>query len=259
MNAKQRGWMSNPQVVAALEQLGTTQPKDVVELLQAPEDAVAQKACWLLGQFGDKRYSQALLQTLYSNRSTLWMSSSVALSLLESKRPTRRLIALLLDSERAREQRYAAGYALAFTNCALRDPRVTDVFLTVVQDQHVPSNVRGVVAEGLGNMFGGCFGGPGDQESRYDETGQVLMGLLHDPAPEVRFWAAFAVGSLRSRPALPALEQLARTDTAWFGGWWTVGEEASDAMDRIEGREPPARVGLTKEQALQQGRTLSDP
>jgi hypothetical protein len=108
-------------------------------------------------------------------------------------------------------------------------------------------------------MFGGCFGGPGDQESRHEETGQVLIGLLHDPAPEVHFWAAFAAGSLRYRPALPTLEQLARTDTAWFGGWWTVGEEASDAMDRIEGREPPARVGLTKEQALQQGRTLSEP
>jgi len=251
--------MSNPQVVAALEQLGTTQPKDVVELLQAPEDAVAQKACWLLGQFGDKRYSPALLHALYSNRSALWISSSVALSLLDSKRPTRRLIALLLDSGRAREQRYAAGYALAFTNCALRDPRVADVFLTVVRDRHVPSNVRGVVAEGLGNMFGGCFGGPGDQASRYDETGQVLIGLLHDPAPEVRFWAAFAAGSLRYRPALPTLGQLARTDTAWFGGWWTVGEEASDAMDRIESREPPARVGLTREQAQQQGRTLSDP
>jgi HEAT repeat protein len=255
MSAKKPGWMSNPQIVAALEQLGTTQPKDVVELVQTPDDAIAQKACWLLGQFSDKRYSQALLRVLSGDRSALWMPSAVALSLLESKRPTRHLIALLLDPQRAGEQRYAAGYALAFTSCALRDPRVTDAFVTVVQNQRVPSNVRGVVAEGLGNMFGGCFNGPGDQESRYDETGQVLIGLLHDPAPEVRFWAAFAVGSLRYRPALPALKQLASTDTAWFGGWWTVGEEASDAIDRIEGREPPARVGLTKEQALQQGRT----
>jgi HEAT repeat protein len=111
------------------------------------------------------------------------------------------------------------------------------------------------MAEGLGNMFGGCFSKPGEQASRYDEAGQVLIGLLDDPSPEVRFWAAFATGSLRYHPALPALKQLARTDTAWFGGWWTVGEEASDAMDRIEGREPPERVGLTKEQALQQGRT----
>lgn len=256
MNAKKHEWTSNPQIVAVLEQLGTIQPKEVVELVQAPDDAVAQNACWLLGQFRNKRYSQALLRALYSNRSTLWMPSAGALSLLDSKRPTRHLIALLLDSQRASEQRYAAGYALAFTNCALRDPRVIDAFVTVVQDQQVASNVRGVVAEGLGNMFGGCFGGPGDQESRYDETGEVLMGLLHDPAPEVRFWAAFAVGGLRYRPALPALKQLARTDTAWFGGWWTVGEEASDAIDRIEGREPPVRVGLTKEQALQQGRIV---
>ena len=256
MSTKKHEWMSDAQIVAAMEQLGTTEPKDVVELVQAPDDAVAQKACWLLGRFGNKRYSQALLHVLYSNRSALWMRSAVALSLLESKRPTRHLIALLLDPQRASEQRYAAGYALGFTSCALRDPRVTETFITVVRDQDVPSYVRGVVAEGLGNMFGGCFGGPGDQESRYDEAGQVLTDLLHDLAPEVRFWAAFSVGSLRYRPALPALQQLARNDTAWFGGSWTVGEEASDAIDRIESREPPTRVWLTKEQALQQGRTV---
>jgi HEAT repeat protein len=184
------------------------------------------------------------------------MPSAIALSLLESKRPTRHLIALLLDPQRASEQRYAAGYALGFTSCALRDSRVTDTFSSVVQDRHIPANVRGVVTEGLGNMFGGCFGGPGDQESRYEEAGQVLLDLVHDPAPEVRFWAAFAAGSLGYRPALPVLEQLAHTDAAYFGGWWTVGEEASDAIDRIEGREPPERTGLTKEQALQQGRAV---
>jgi HEAT repeat protein len=251
MSAKKHERMFEPQVVAALQELGTTQHKDVVDLVQAPDDMVAQKACWLLGRFGKKRDSQALLHALSSNRSTLWMSSAVALSLLESKRPTRHLIPLLLDPQRASEQRYAAGYALGFTSCALRDPCVTDAFLTVVQDQHVPSNVRGVVAEGLGNMFGGCFGGPGNQKARYDEAGQVLIVLLHDSAPEVRFWAAFAAGSLRYLAALPALKQLARTDIAYFGGWWTVGEEASDAIDRMEGREPPERVGLTKEQALQ--------
>ena len=147
-------------------------------------------------------------------------------------------------------QRYAAaaGYALAFTNCALRDPRVTGAFVTVVRAGHAPPNLRGVMAEGLGNVFSGCFGGQGYQESTYDETGQVLIGLLHDLAPEVRFWVAFALGSLRYRPALPELRRLASTDTAWFGGWWTVGEEASDAIDRIEGREPPERaVGLFRE------------
>jgi HEAT repeat protein len=256
MSAKQHGWTSNPQVVIILEQLGTTQPKDVVGLVQAPDDAVAQNACWLLGQFSDKRHSRALLQALYSSRSVLWMPSAVSLTLLDSKRPTRHLIALLLDPQRATEQRYAAGYALAFTNCALRDPRVIGAFVTVVRDQHAPPNLRGVVAEGLGNLFSRCFGGQAYQEPTYDETGQVLISVLHDLAPEVRFWAAFALGSLRYRPALPELQQLANSDTAWFGGWWSVGEEASDAIDRIEGREPPERVGLTKEQALQQGRTF---
>ncbi len=252
MSTKPQQWKSNPEVIAVLEQLGTTEPEDVVGLVQAPDDTVAQQACWLLGQFGNKRYSQVLLQALYSNRSILWMPSAVSLTLLDSKRPTRQLIALLLDPQRASDQRYAAGYALAFTNCALRDPRVAGVFMTVAGDQHAPPNVRGVMAEGLGILFSG----QGYQNPKYDETGQLLISLLHDLAPEVRFWAAFALGSLRYRPALPELQQLASSDTAWLDGWWTVGEEAADAIDDIEGRESPVRVGLTKEQALQQGRTF---
>jgi HEAT repeat protein len=256
MRTKQHPWMSNPQVVAALEQLGTTQPNEVVALVQAPDDTVALNACWLLGQFRNKQHSRALLQALYSDRPSLWMPSAVSLTLLDSKRPTQHLIALLLDPQRASEQRFAAGYALAFTSCALRDPCVVDVFVAVVRDQQAPPNVRGVVSEGLGNLFSQCFGGQEHQGSTYEETGQLLINLLHDLAPEVRFWAAFALGSLRYRPALSKLERLASSDTAWFGGWWSVGEEASDAIDRIEGREPPERVGLTKEQALQQGLTI---
>src|SRR5262245_39098862 len=121
MSAKKREWISDPQIVAVLEQLGTTQLKDVVELVQAPANAVAQNACWLLGQFRNKRYSTALLRALHSDRSTLWMPSAVSLTLLDSKRATRHLIALLLDPQCDGEQRYAAGYALAFPNCALRD------------------------------------------------------------------------------------------------------------------------------------------
>jgi hypothetical protein len=57
----------------------------------------------------------------------------------------------------------------------------------------------------------------------------------------VRFWSAFALGSMRYHAALPVLRKLAAGDTASFGNWWTVGEEASDAVDWIEGHEPPGR------------------
>jgi hypothetical protein len=40
---------------------------------------------------------------------------------------------------------------------------------------------------------------------------------------------------------VPVLRELAADDTASFGNWWTVGEEASDAVDWIEGREPSGR------------------
>ena len=61
----------------------------------------------------------------------------------------------------------------------------------------------------------------------------VFIEALQAPEPEVRFWSAFALGQLRDRGALPALERLATTDRAVVPGWWAVTEEARDAITAI--------------------------
>ena len=64
--------------------------------------------------------------------------------------------------------------------------------------------------------------------------------MLRDPAPEVRFWSAFAQGWLRDPRALPELRRLAAEDTAEVPGWWSVGKEAADTIPIVEqgwGRE----------------------
>ncbi len=153
---------------AALKDLGVTGPDDLVVLLNDPDDARATQACWLLGHVGTKTHSTALLRALRGRRPALWMPSAVALSVLESKRSTRGLIQLTRDTTCPADQRYAATYALGFTSAALGDVRHTDVianaFMTVLRNPEEPPHLRGVAVEGLGNLFGGCFGG-GDQRA----------------------------------------------------------------------------------------------
>lgn len=237
---------ADPEMIEALQHLGVSCTNDLLVLLDDPDDERAARACWLLGRLRKKRFSRALLNTLCSDRSALWIPSAVALTLVESKRPTRRLIEVTLDLRLPADQRYAAAYTLAFTTTALQDMRwngvIADTFMTVLGNNEEPPHLRGVVAEGLGNMFSGCFGNGDRSGSVYNNAGNLLIVTLRDPAPEVRFWFAFALGAIRFHSAVPALRVLANTDNGYFGDWWTIGEEASDAIDRIEGREPPDRT-----------------
>jgi HEAT repeat protein len=230
----------HPDGQAQLAALGAADADALVALVDADDDT-ALAAISLLGRVGRKPHSAPLLRVLAGPRAELWMASAVALTLLESRRPTGRLLALL-DEVSAEEQRFAVAYALAFTRCALADPRVRPALMRVLGDGAAPARVRGIAAEGLGNMLGSCFGVGAARDAAFAATGDLLIAMLDDPAPEVRFWATFALGSLRYRAALPRLREVAATDAASFGGWWTVGAEASDAIDNIEGREPPERI-----------------
>ncbi len=69
-----------------------------------------------------------------------------------------------------------------------------------------------------------------------------MVDDLHDAEPEVRFWSAFSLGQLRARQARTALAVLVDDDTL-LPGWWSVGDEAADALMLIAGREPPDRDG----------------
>jgi hypothetical protein len=64
-----------------------------------------------------------------------------------------------------------------------------------------------------------------------------MIDMLKDPNAEVRFWSAFGLGKLRTTAPVPLLCGLT-ADTTLVHGWWTVGKEASDAIDFIEGRSP---------------------
>jgi len=97
-------------------------------------------------------------------------------------------------------------------------------------------SVRAQALEGLGNKL--------SQEvalNLYQEAVTVIIGVLDDAEAEIRFWACFAVSALELKEALPKLEILARNDRAIVLGWWSVGEEAEDAITLMNGGEPPLR------------------
>ena len=109
--------------------------------------------------------------------------------------------------------------------------------LDVLSDTDRTGRVRGQAAGAIAEQLE--FSSSADPMRRVAEA--TLLELLHDPSPMVRFWSAFALGKLRTTAALPVLQEL-KKDRTPVPLWWTVGEEASDAIELIEGRHPPARV-----------------
>jgi HEAT repeat protein len=234
-------------MTSMVEQLGASDPDELIPLLQSSNSRLAARACSALGSTGKKAFSTVLLTVLQGRRPSLWMPAAAAISQLESRRTVRPLIQLMLDPSRSARQRQAAAYALSFTWTALADARYTtsigEAFVTVLQNQHEPTGLRGQAAEGLAYLHGPCAGAARDRRRRaYRVAGQILITALDDPAPEVRFWSAFALGSMRYRAALPILRKLARRDKERFGNWWTVGEEAGDAVGLINGHPLPVRI-----------------
>lgn len=131
-----------------------------------------------------------------------------------------------------------AAWALGFGEVPghLRESTV-HALLEVLIDMTRAEAVRGQVAEAVAEQL--AFSRGVDPLRRAAET--RLIETLTDASSEVRFWSAFALGTLRTRRALPQLRTLTGDETP-LPGWWTVGEEAADAIDRIDGREPPDRL-----------------
>jgi HEAT repeat protein len=110
--------------------------------------------------------------------------------------------------------------------------------LGVLVDTARQPEVRGQVAEAFAQEFEFAE----DTDPLRQAAELALIDLLDDESAIVRFWAAFGLGSLKARRALPLLRALTSDDT-FVPRWWTVGEEAADAVERVEGRVPPERVG----------------
>jgi HEAT repeat protein len=110
--------------------------------------------------------------------------------------------------------------------------------LAILGNMAEDARIRGTAAETLGVILSSA-----DRRRKvFRQAARVLVDALHDPAPEVRFWAAYALGEMQSRVALDELRRVADSDQAMCPGWWLVRDEASGAIDRIQGQPWPERV-----------------
>jgi hypothetical protein len=107
--------------------------------------------------------------------------------------------------------------------------QVVGGLLAIVTDDGLPPSQRGFAAEAVGEQLE--FARRGRLRSLAISR---LIDALGDPEPEVRFWAAFSLGTLRAARARGHLVRLTADPTP-VPGWWSVGNEAHDAIRRIDG------------------------
>jgi HEAT repeat protein len=162
----------------------------------------------------------ALLDAVADADAVVRWEAAKALTALGDKRAVPPLIALMQGTGES-GQRTAAAYVLGW----LYDARAVVPLVHVLRNTQEAPELRGQAAEALAYI--------GNRRAV-----PALLVALEDPSPEVRLWSAFALGELRDQRAVSPLERLAATDTAPVPGWWTVGEEAREALKRLE--EGPA-------------------
>lgn len=237
------------QHVATLIQSGVDSVEALQYLLYRSEtnSELRATACWLLGRLGDKRSVPALSLALKDGAAEVREAAAESLGILGDKRAARALLSSLADanalvraaaarslghmgsrralkplirtmlSDEAEEARMAATHALG----ALGDSRALDAMAAVMNNLHETPQVRGMAAEQLVTVGG-------------DRKLDQLRAALRDSSPDVRFWAAFALGEIGAAEALPDLQRLAETDEAVVPGWRSVKQEAQDAIALIK-------------------------
>jgi HEAT repeat protein len=172
-----------------------------------------------------------------STDSIQWAKALIAVPLTDA------VVAELLGVMRGGTERAAmAAWALGVGEVPphIRSATVR-ALLEVAADRRQLNLVREHAIEGVAEQLQSSD--PADRDRHDTDAG--LMALLNDPSPAVRFWSAFALGQLRTAAAVPLLHAVTM-DRMTVPGWWSVGEEASDAINIIEGREPPPRGPTAK-------------
>jgi HEAT repeat protein len=201
--------------------------------LPALKPPVVFTALHLLKLFGRRKAVPVLLPMLRHSTPAVRYEAAKCLLDLGGELIFKSCLDLLVNDKLARTREVAA-YILGF----LFDERATDSLIEVLVNRQEDANVRAQAAEALGIIFQLA-----DQRRRgFKRTAVALTKVLTDSAPEVRFWAAYALGVMRWRGALPELEQLAATDNAMCSGWWLVRDEASDAIALIRTGTCPDRT-----------------
>lgn len=173
---------------------------------------------WIIGLLGERKLIPVLEEVARSGppNEVLWEIVKALCELNHGGAIFRELLSASSDSP----TRLAAVYALG----RLRERTALDDLCRIVGDLEEPPALRGQATEALG----------------YLADSRSLPSLLHaarDQAPEVRFWAAFALGQIGGSAAEAILEEMTRNDHAYVEGWWEISKEAATALKSIRSFE----------------------
>jgi HEAT repeat protein len=214
-----------------LDERGVYEKDDLNRALYDETEAsdVREVAAWVLGRVGDRRDSTTLARSLGDLQPSVVRRAAVqALGLLPSRAASYALIARL-DEDPELEVRAAAAAALGTgLRSRLASRRGVDALCRRLTDPAEDDEVRGFSAEALGHVL--AYG------PRSVKPLGVLRAALTDPSPDVRFWAAFALGQAGDISDVARLQQLEADGTEVFGGA-TVADEARDSIEQIRARE----------------------
>ena len=174
-------------------------------------------AYWLLGRCGLAGAQDTLVRGLEDPDSAARREAVAALGgmPLTDATPVIRRLEQLLSADPDVGVRVAAALALG-----PHAESAAGTLILALRDFAQPPSVRGAAAEALA-------------QHRGDVPRPALLDALRDDEPEVRGWAAFAVGERGDREALPRLDELAATDQAPVPGLGTVADEAREAAAAI--------------------------
>jgi len=206
----------------SIRQAGGTSSSGLFAILrdvQHPSDLRA-AICWVLARRGNHggRVTAAVLDALGDARTAVRVAAAQALGQLGARKALPQLITTLVTDDDS-DARKAAAYALG----VIGDDGATRALVWTLNNKDEAPAVRGMAAESLANV-GAKSAVP------------TLLAALNDPSAEVRFWSAFALGELGGPESLPGLQRVAARDMADVPGWGTVSQEASEAIERIQGK-----------------------
>lgn len=192
------------------------------ELIDAVNDAtrdleVRGSACSLLAWLGEIDAAPALERAFEEapDGGLVWETAQ-ALERLRAQRAAPVLVRVLKEGTTAKQA--AAAWLLGL----LRVQGTVAPLWLVAMDRALDEDVRGHAIEALGLL-------------QAKEAVPDLITLLSDPAAELRYWAAYALGQIGDPASIPALEQMARVDTAVQRHGFSLREEALDALESIRG------------------------
>jgi len=195
----------------------------VGELIEAVGDAnrelpVRLIGCSLLALLHENSATAALEHALEEgdDDGLVWEAAKALMQLhAENAAPT--LLRVLKQGNPTKQS--AAAWLLGWLGVSNTVPSLRAAAL----NPHLEVDVRGHATESLGVM-----------QAR--EAVPDLITLLSDESPELRYWAAYALGQIGDPVSIPALEQMATADVAVLPHGRSLKQEALDALAAIGAR-----------------------